>query len=170
MAERKLRIKNYRNVASKGVQELLLNTSLEKGEMGSLVIVVGPNNSGKSNCLDALVAFGSEKAILKSDMPDFDNENPIPELSMILCDDVITIGQNRRLNEKGKQEIEYFISQKDQKPIIVDAKPFEPSEVAFRHALSILTFLVNNGQIGRMPHQFHAAAQACVSLGQFNGR
>ena len=63
MAFRELRIKNYRNIGISEEQSLLLNTSIEKGELGSLVFLVGPNNSGKSNCLDALLSMGIEQSL-----------------------------------------------------------------------------------------------------------
>jgi AAA15 family ATPase/GTPase len=36
--------------------------------MGDLVLIVGPNNSGKSNVLDALLALGSKDGIKNSDI------------------------------------------------------------------------------------------------------
>ena len=55
--ERALFIEKYRNLGIEEPQRLVLNYSLKKGEMGNLVIVIGPNNSGKSNVLDALSTF-----------------------------------------------------------------------------------------------------------------
>ncbi len=55
--ERALYIKKYRNIGLNESEKLVLNYSLRKGEMGNLVIVVGANNSGKSNVLEALLSF-----------------------------------------------------------------------------------------------------------------
>ena len=55
--ERVLEYEKYRNLGLKNKERLVLNKSLEKGKMGNLVIVVGANNSGKSNVLDGLLAF-----------------------------------------------------------------------------------------------------------------
>lgn len=59
--ERVLEYEKYRNLGLKNKERLVLNKSLEKGKMGNLVIVVGANNSGKSNVLDGLLAFGEKR-------------------------------------------------------------------------------------------------------------
>ena len=59
--ERILQIDKYRNLGFKQKARLVLNTSLEKGKMGNLIVMVGANNSGKSNVLDALISFGKQK-------------------------------------------------------------------------------------------------------------
>ena len=64
MAERSLRIEAFRNIGFKEEkpwrERLVLNGSLKKGELGNLLIVIGANNSGKSNVLDALRVLGNE--------------------------------------------------------------------------------------------------------------
>lgn len=59
--ERKLVINAFRNIGFKdgkpSNEGLIINHSLEKGKMGDLVILVGANNSGKSNVLDALISL-----------------------------------------------------------------------------------------------------------------
>ncbi|MBR1616227.1 MAG: AAA family ATPase [Treponema sp.] len=61
MAERSLRIEAFRNIGFKDGkpwhERLVLNNSLKKGELGDLLILIGANNSGKSNLLDALNIF-----------------------------------------------------------------------------------------------------------------
>lgn len=56
--ERALRIEKFRNIGfnetNKPYERLVLNHSLKKEELGGLVILLGENNSGKSNILDAL--------------------------------------------------------------------------------------------------------------------
>lgn len=59
--ERALYIEKYRNIGLNESEKIVLNHSLKKGEIGNLVIVVGANNSGKSNVLDALLSFGKLK-------------------------------------------------------------------------------------------------------------
>ena len=65
MAERALRIESFRNIGFKDEkpwrERLVLNNSLEKGKLGDLLIVIGANNSGKSNVLDALDIFGNRE-------------------------------------------------------------------------------------------------------------
>ncbi len=57
--ERALYITKFRNVGLQKAQRLVLNGFSDKSEIGNLVILVGPNNSGKSNILDALELFGN---------------------------------------------------------------------------------------------------------------
>ncbi len=71
--ERRLCISSYRNIGfenGKPSQETLtLNHTLEKGKMGDLVILIGANNSGKSNVLDALLAY-KNKSLTDRDVTD----------------------------------------------------------------------------------------------------
>ena len=68
---RKLVIKNFRNLApfctgtekdsNKDKEFLTINRSLEGEELGGIVTLIGVNNSGKTNVLDALVSFGYQE-------------------------------------------------------------------------------------------------------------
>ena len=55
---RAFELKQFRNIGygdkSEDNSTLILNYSLNPEYMGDLVILIGPNNSGKSNVLDAL--------------------------------------------------------------------------------------------------------------------
>ncbi|GAA6784000.1 hypothetical protein BTM249_03730 [Helicobacter pylori] len=53
--KRVLKLHHFRNLGRNSPTELLLNSSFEKH--GGLVILVGENNVGKSNVLEALKAF-----------------------------------------------------------------------------------------------------------------
>lgn len=53
--KRVLKLHRFRNLGKNLPTELLLNSSFEKH--GELVILVGENNVGKSNVLEALKAF-----------------------------------------------------------------------------------------------------------------
>lgn len=59
--ERVFKIEAFRNMGFKDEKpcatELLLNESAEKGHLGNLLTVVGANNVGKSNVLDAIAFF-----------------------------------------------------------------------------------------------------------------
>ena len=63
--ERALRIESYRNIGFKDEkpqrERLVINNSLKKGELGDLIILIGANNAGKSNVLDALETFGNRQ-------------------------------------------------------------------------------------------------------------
>ena len=84
--ERALRISAYRNIGFKDGkpwdERLVISNSLEKGELGDLLILVGPNNSGKTNVLDALTAFKNKK-IKDRDISDlyFDEKCREPAIS-----------------------------------------------------------------------------------------
>jgi hypothetical protein len=85
---RHLIINNFRNIGityheNDPSTELVLNRSLEKGTMGDLVILVGPNNSGKSNVLAALESFGKNN-FQKDDSPDFMYSTQNPSISMVV--------------------------------------------------------------------------------------
>lgn len=67
---RQFRIRNYRNIGVDGEERLVVNRSSRKGELGDLVIIVGPNNSGKSNIMDALKAY-PKKAFRDGDVPEW---------------------------------------------------------------------------------------------------
>ncbi len=53
--KRVLKLHHFRNLGRNSATELLLNSSFEKH--GELVVLVGENNVGKSNVLEALKAF-----------------------------------------------------------------------------------------------------------------
>ncbi len=53
--KRVLKLHHFRNLGRKSPAKLLLNSSFEKH--GGLVVLVGENNVGKSNVLEALKAF-----------------------------------------------------------------------------------------------------------------
>ena len=69
--QRKLEIANFRNLGIGGKAVLELNADATKGD---LIILVGENNSGKSNVLGALQAFG-DKSISEDDKPNFIEED-----------------------------------------------------------------------------------------------
>lgn len=83
--ERALYIRKFRNIGLNGKNEerIVLNYSLEKGKIGNLVILVGPNNSGKSNVLDALYEMGNLK-IESRDVTtlSFETDDRKPQLSL----------------------------------------------------------------------------------------
>ena len=54
MNRRIVKFSKFRNLGLKEEARLILNYSLKKEEIGDLVVVIGPNNSGKSNVLSGL--------------------------------------------------------------------------------------------------------------------
>ena len=59
--KRVLEIEKFRNIGIEEKQTLVLNSSMKKGQMGNLVIVIGENNSGKSNVLAAINKLSSRE-------------------------------------------------------------------------------------------------------------
>lgn len=85
--ERSLRIEGFRNIGFNNgkmyKERLIINNSLNKGELGDLIILIGANNSGKSNVLDALHIFGNSQ-ITERDVTDLymEEESRIPKLTL----------------------------------------------------------------------------------------
>lgn len=81
MGTRELSISGFRNIApqGRGPETLLLNRDLSRDRIGGIVLLIGSNNSGKSNVLDAI-----DKAVnggfRKEDVNDFVMKAPNPEL------------------------------------------------------------------------------------------
>ena len=97
MSQRFIKIKNFKNIGITKEEDqwerLYLNNSLDKDKIGELIILIGENNVGKSNILDAIntisLASKSKKSQnFKNCMPDFmDYEECIPKLKLVYKDD-----------------------------------------------------------------------------------
>lgn len=85
--ERLIRFKNYRNIGINGQEDLILNTTLELGKMGSVITLIGENNLGKSNIIQGILKYSKNSLNKIDDMydNDFDNEL-VPEISLIVKD------------------------------------------------------------------------------------
>ena len=85
ISEKKTNSKKNKKVA----QELILNYSLNKDLMGDLVILIGPNNSGKSNVLNALECFYN-KNLTERDKSDtfIEVEDRQPSLKLLALDGI----------------------------------------------------------------------------------
>ncbi len=83
---RKIVISNFRNVGitydkDDKPAELIINRSIEPDDIGDLVFLVGPNNSGKSNALSAIEVLSTGK-LEPHDTPDFMYSDKQPMISM----------------------------------------------------------------------------------------
>lgn len=97
MSQRFLKIKNFKNIGiTKGEDEyqtLYLNNSLNKDKIGELIILIGENNVGKSNVLDAINSISLVEKSKKEEnftncIPDFmDYEECLPSLKLVYKDD-----------------------------------------------------------------------------------
>ena len=81
---RYLKIEKFRNIGIDNEEKLLINSSLKKGEQGNLIILVGENNSGKSNVLDALMCFKNRNMQSRDKTNlEFDEKYSKPKLTMV---------------------------------------------------------------------------------------
>lgn len=79
MSHRKIVIENFRNIGIDSPQKLLIDADLNK--IGGLVVVIGENNVGKSNLLDALQVVS--KGLTTNDKPSFfDCNDKYPKISL----------------------------------------------------------------------------------------
>lgn len=81
--KRYVEFSKYRNLGFDFPDKIVLNKTIEKGKMGDLIIVIGENNAGKSNVLDAICNVG-KKLTNKNDITrlDFSNESQNPRVSL----------------------------------------------------------------------------------------
>lgn len=90
--QRSIRFSKYRNLGLEKDDYLILNGDFQKGKMGNLVILIGPNNSGKSNVLDGIVTACTNSGISKRDITDlyFEDKYRTPSLALVYRDDKYT--------------------------------------------------------------------------------
>lgn len=82
MNRRFLKIKNFKNIGIDKYQYLNLNNTLDPYKMGELIIIIGENNVGKSNILEAIERINSNN--LEKDIPDFIGfDKSLPEISLV---------------------------------------------------------------------------------------
>ncbi len=79
--KRVLKLHHFRNLGRKSPTELLLNSSFEN-KHGGLVVLVGENNVGKSNVLEALTIFNDADVKLCSEEDYFKNHKKDTLLSL----------------------------------------------------------------------------------------
>ena len=125
---RSLQISDFKNLGvsalrrSKGERTFLkINRSLKKDELGGLVILLGGNNSGKTNVLDA-VAKVTRKDFNDDDYTDFIQAPKVPDLRLDIggwgVDEIaapkIVIGTaNCKLRGKASDVLLYILRQKE---------------------------------------------------------
>ena len=99
--QRSIRFSQFRNLGLEKDDYLVLNGDFQKGKMGNLVILIGPNNSGKSNVLNGISKTCTGEELTSRDVTNlyFDDEHRHPLLSLVYRDDQYTFELKR---EKGK--------------------------------------------------------------------
>lgn len=90
MARRYFEFNNFRNLGLEGNthNKIVINNSLEKGKLGNLVILIGANNSGKSNVLDGILEYGNNQ-LNNRDVTTltFNESDRKPSISLVYEDD-----------------------------------------------------------------------------------
>ena len=86
--ERFIRFNKFRNLGFEKPDTLMLNADFIDGKKGNLLILIGSNNSGKSNILDGILKFRLDRQVEKRDVTDlsFDPEYKKPSLSLCFRD------------------------------------------------------------------------------------
>lgn len=116
MSQRFLKIKNFKNIGITKEEEqwerLYLNNSLDKDKIGELIILIGENNVGKSNILDAINTISLTEKSKKS--YNFKNCKPyfkgyhdcLPKLKLVYKDDENnSYDLELSINENGSVEL-----------------------------------------------------------------
>jgi predicted ATP-dependent endonuclease of OLD family len=106
MSRRYFKLTNFRNIGLHGNTDniIVINNCLERGKMGGLVELIGANNSGKSNVLDAILEYGNN-TLSDRDVTtlSFNEADRCPEIALVYQNDDGVI--ERVLNKNGKKEI-----------------------------------------------------------------
>jgi hypothetical protein len=112
--KRILKLSKYRNFGLEKDDTLLLNSfSSKKKNVGGLVILIGANNSGKSNILDSLLELGDKNRLLSDkDVTylSYNDEDKKPKISIEIIDDNIHASYTLSLKEG-----QYFLNDKNKK-------------------------------------------------------
>lgn len=116
MSQRFLKIKNFKNIGITKEEDqwerLYLNNSLDKDKIGELIILIGENNVGKSNILDAINTISLTEKSKKS--YNFKNCKPyfkgyhdcLPKLKLVYKDDENnSYDLELNIDEKGNAQL-----------------------------------------------------------------
>lgn len=174
--ERILQIDKFRNLGFKQRERLVLNTSLEKGKMGNLIVMVGANNSGKSNVLDALLSFGKQK-IEDRDITtlSYEEEYRKPSLALVTKDAEeiysyeITYGENTpKINypadkKKNKAELVTYLND-----IIAVLKPFKENLQQFIEIETKMSNKLTIEELLDLENQLNSIIEGTYNTRQYN--
>lgn len=137
MSRRYFKLINFRNIGLFGNNDnkIIINNSLEKGKLGGVIELIGPNNSGKSNILDAIVEYG-ENSLSDRDITtlSFNDVDRNPCVSLVYQDENGTV--EHLLSRKGEIEIFDIKGYKKQELNVEEVK---------KTLVEIKQFYMNNG-------------------------
>lgn len=105
--QRSIKFSKFRNLGLEKDDYLLLNGDFQKGKMGNLIVLIGPNNSGKSNVLDGIVKVCTGSELERRDITDlyYDEQHRHPSLSLVYRDDKFTFELQRGLGNTFEWKI-----------------------------------------------------------------
>ncbi len=96
--KRFLKLSKYRNFGMDKDDVLCLNQDLSKDKIGDLVILIGPNNSGKSNVLDALNSMGKKLTDRDKTTLSFETSDLSPKVTFGVSDGSVHLNYAVTLN------------------------------------------------------------------------
>jgi predicted ATPase len=161
MIERYFTIKNFRSIGVDEPQHFDLSYLMtNKGSYGGVVTIIGENNSGKSNVLAALKAFGS-KSFTTNDFP-FHNllDGVEPEISLFMKDHVNNI--KARVKIKGnKQYIDVYENDK-----LIDFSEENRTPTMSENSEKLLSWLLQDStqQQAQTNHRINAPYQQVAGI------
>ena len=104
--KRSIRFSKFRNIGLENPEYLTLNSNFIKGQMGNLIIVIGSNNSGKSNVLDGIKKITAEKLTSKDITTlSFDDNDRIPSVALCYTTDDFKAEYEVDLTSRGKWNV-----------------------------------------------------------------
>ena len=105
--QRLITFSKYRNIGLDKNEYLYLNNSFKKGEMGNLIILIGANNSGKSNVLDGIKQVCNKTQLSPRDITNlvFDDEYRKPKVSLVLKDEKYTFEFSTTINGQSQWKV-----------------------------------------------------------------
>ena len=130
--QRVIRFDKFRNIGLDEPQDLVLNSNFEKGNMGNLLVLIGSNNSGKSNVLNGIMKL-NDKTIAERDVTDlsFDDNDMNPSISLVYKNDEHDIEYIVDSENSGNSDI-FFI---DFPPKFVRLRPLlvKNTNINYKH-------------------------------------
>jgi hypothetical protein len=138
-SKRVLVFNNYRNLGVDSPSTLILNRGIEMQDLGGRLILVGPNNAGKTNVLRALGSFHLDASGLSlKDIPNFgDQKKREPSVSLCYIDGPSYFKYTKTLSGPTSDYVPY--SKEDQikrdfdllKKLCLKIKPFFSKQQCF---------------------------------------
>lgn len=101
--QRLIKFSKFRNIGLEKDESLLLNGDFQKGKMGNLIVLIGPNNSGKSNVLNGIIKCCGDEKITKRDITNlsYEEKDLHPSVSLVYRDEKNTFEYKKELENNA---------------------------------------------------------------------